>query len=233
MPQAFSQTTNLAFNQGNLTAVMTTKHLQPAHRPAMVEDYERGTPDQSIPLPWQTDTCIGDWHYKKDIQYKSVATVVKTLIDVVSKNGNLLLSIPVRGDGTIDDREMNFLAGLTRWMDINSPAIFGSRPWKIYGEGPTRVKGGMFNEGSIHYTPADIRFTTRDGALFVFLLGIPEGDIHVRSLGFARVLQKPIRQIELLGSTEPVQFKQAADELVISKPADMPPVETVTFKVTF
>ena len=85
------------------------------------------------------------------------------LVDIVSKNGNLLLSIPVRGDGTIDDDEVAFLHSMANWMAVNGEGIFGTRPWKIYGEGPTQVSGGMFNEQKVHYTAEDLRFTTKDG----------------------------------------------------------------------
>jgi alpha-L-fucosidase len=224
---------NSAVHDGHLTAVMTAKHLQPAHRSAMVEDYERGFADDIQPLPWQTDTCIGDWHYQKNIQYKSVAQVVKMLVDVVSKNGNLLLSIPVRGDGTIDDHEMKFLAGLTRWMDIDGQGIFASRPWKIYGEGPTHVTGGMFNEGGVRYTASDIRFTTKNGDLYIFVMGVPNTDITIHSLGSAAPFSHAIGHITLLGSDEKIQWKQTPDALVIQKPAHAPQVETITFKATF
>jgi alpha-L-fucosidase len=224
---------NLAVHDGKFTAVMTTKHLQLPHRPAMVEDYERGFPDQIMPLPWQTDTCIGDWHYKKDIQYKSVAQVVNMLIDVVSKNGNLLLSIPVRGDGTLDDRELAFISGLTRWMNINGEGIFASRPWRTFGEGPTHIQGGMFNEGAVHYTDSDIRFTTKNGALYIFVMGIPQTDITVRSLAANAPSAKPIKHITLLGSSEAIEWKQTAAALVIRKPSNPPKIETITFKIAF
>ena len=93
-------------------------------------------------LPWQTDTCIGDWHYNRNLfdqhRYKSVAQVAKRLINIVSNNGNLLLSIPVRGDGTIDADEIAFLEGMAKWIAVNGEGIYGTRPWKIPGEGPTR-----------------------------------------------------------------------------------------------
>ncbi|HWB54740.1 MAG TPA: alpha-L-fucosidase [Tepidisphaeraceae bacterium] len=224
---------NSAFHKGDLTAVVTAKNLPPAHKPALVEDFERGVPDDIQPLPWQTDTCIGNWHYQKVIQYKTVAQVVKMLVDVVSKNGNLLLSIPVRGDGTIDDREMEFLAGLTRWMDINGEGIFGSRPWKIFGEGPSHKTGGMFSEGKTEYTAEDIRFTTRGNTLYVFTLGIPFGDIKIKSLGTASSLTQPIRQITMLGSNTPIIWHQEPDQLLIPRPTDRPTLDTTCFKVVF
>lgn len=89
-------------------------------------------------FPWQTCTCIGDWHYNREVydqkRYKTVRQVVHQLIDIVSKNGNLLLSIPVRGDGSLDELEVEFLEGLAKWMDVNGEAIYGTRPWKINRE---------------------------------------------------------------------------------------------------
>ena len=130
-----------------------------------MEDYERGASNIIEPAPWQTDTCIGDWHYKRSLfdqhRYKTVATVARMLIDIVSKNGNLLLSIPVRGDGTIDPDEHAFLEGMARWIAVNGEGIYGTRPWKIPAEGAARAGGGMFNEGRTTYTAADIRFTTK------------------------------------------------------------------------
>ena len=115
------------------------------------------------------------------------------LVDIVSKNGNLLLSIPLRGDGTIDDDETAFLHGLADWMAINGEGIFGTRPWDVYGEGPNESAGGSRNESrTTDYAADDLRFTTKDGALYVFALGVPSGDIVVKSLGTAAPTAKPI-----------------------------------------
>ena len=135
---------------------MFGKVLTEQQKQCMVWDVERGSPDHIQDLAWQTCTCIGDWHYNRSIYengtYKSAATVVHMLIDIVSKNGNLLLNIPVRGDGSIDDKEIAILEGIAAWMDINKESIFDTRPWKIYGEGPIAEKanpinGPGFNEG--------------------------------------------------------------------------------------
>ena len=145
----------------------------------MVEDYERGSSDQIQPRPWQTDTCIGSWHYDRarfdHHTYKTVAQVAQMLVNIVSKNGNLLLNIPVRGDGTIDEDEIKFLQGLGDWMAVNGEGIFGSRPWKVYGEGPAHVAGGMFNENKVTFGAQDIRFTTKGGALYAYFLGLAGG----------------------------------------------------------
>jgi alpha-L-fucosidase len=222
---------NIAYH-GDLQAVLTAKQLAPAHRPALVQDYERGAADQLQALPWQTDTCIGDWHYLRGAKYKTVTQVTRTLIDVVSKNGTLLLSIPIRGDGTIDDDEIAFLHGLAAWMSANGEGIFGSRPWHIYGEGPPPVAGGMFNEGKTHFSEKDIRFTTKSGALYVYVLGPPTQPIHVHSLGLGSGGGE-IGRINMLGSDQPINWNQHQDELVIDKPATLPGWDVIGFKVTF
>src|SRR4029078_2367383 len=104
----------------------------------VVEDVERGFRAEILPQPWQTDTCIGDWHYNRERflqkSYMPAAAVVHRLCDVVAKNGCLLLSIPVRGDGSIDEKEERVLDDLAAWFRINGEAIYGSRPWRRFGE---------------------------------------------------------------------------------------------------
>ena len=116
------------------------KILNEQQRKCMVWDIERGQSNRIEPFVWQTDTCIGGWHYDKAVferhRYKSAKTVIQTLADIVSKNGNLLLSIPVRADGTIDSDEVKIVEGIAAWMDVNRQCIFGTRPWKVFGEGP-------------------------------------------------------------------------------------------------
>ena len=218
-------------HNGKTDVVVTAKNLGVAHRAALVEDYERGGSDQLQPLPWQTDTCIGDWHYKKDIKYKTVATVVDMLLDVVSKNGNLLLSIPVRGDGTIDDREVTFLQDLAKWMDVNKEGIFGSRPWKIFGEGPAHMSGGMFNEGKIAYGPQDIRFTTKEGHLYAYFLGWPEsGQINVTSLrGGASGEQ--VSAVALLGANTKLEWQQTDHGLEVRLPPQKPCADAYCLRI--
>ena len=176
-------------------AVMTTKGLAPKERKALTMDIERGASDGIEPYPWQSCSCIGGWHYNASIyqnhSYKSANRVLCQLADIVSRNGNLLLSVPMRGDGSIDDQEISILEDLAAWMDVNSEAVFASRPWKRFGEGPsTQAKGGMFSESSRPYTHRDVRFTTRAGTLYAIVLGKPAGDsVLIRSL--ARTENRP------------------------------------------
>jgi alpha-L-fucosidase len=186
---------NLARNKGQLDAVVNAKYMKPAHVNALVEDIERGVATGIRPQPWQTDTCIGQWHYSRAVaeqnKYKTVGQVVDMLLDIVSKNGNLMLSVPVRGDGTIDEHEVAFLEGMAAWMKTNAEGIFGSRPWKLYGEGPSTVEtpeagqfGGARDVRSKPYTIEDIRFTTKADALYAYLLAPqPATQAVIKSLG--------------------------------------------------
>src|SRR5208337_5303271 len=110
-------------------------------------------------------------------------TVIQMLCDIVSKNGNLLLNFPPRPDGTLDDDELKILDGMAAWIAVNGEAIYGTRPWKVFGEGAGKLQGGMFNEGNLHYTSQDIRFTTKGEVLYAITLGWPEdGKLCIHSL---------------------------------------------------
>ena len=205
-------------------------------------DVERGAPDAIQELPWQTCTCIGQWHYDKHIyyrdQYKSAATVVAMLVDVVSKNGNLLLSVPLRGDGTPDPTELRIVKEIGHWMKINSESIYDTRPWVVYGEGPTAesanpINAQGFNEGRQHFSAADIRFVKKgDKVVYVTLFGVPEDDFTVKALGSKTEQNKrKIKSITLLGSDEKVVWTQTKESLAIGKPVSVPSPEAVVYKV--
>ncbi len=224
---------NIARHGGKLDAVLTAKGLKPEHRGAVVQDFERSISNGGIQdRPFETDTCIGQWHYKKDIVYKTVGQVVRMFVDVVSKNGTLLLSIPQRGDGTIDDREVAFLHGLAAWNHVNGDGIFGSRPWLVFGEGPTQVPRGRAADAPIPYGPEDIRFTTKGGKLYIFLLAEPTGAIAVKSLGLAAPTGRHVKEIALVGSDETVRWQQDAAALHIEKPDRLPSADVISYRVT-
>jgi alpha-L-fucosidase len=233
---------SMAQHGGKLEAVILGKQLNDEERQCIVWDIERGTSDRIEPLPWQTDTCIGNWHYSRAVydgnHYKNAGRVIKMLCDIVSKNGNLLLNIPVRGDGTIDDKEEVVLKGIADWMDVNKEAIFGTRPWKTFGEGPASegppAKVGNFNEGKGKpFTGADVRFTTKDGALYLIALGTSKKGLQVKSLGTAaQLLDKPISSITLLGSNEKVTWSQSAAALTISPLKKSPNNIAIVYKIS-
>ncbi len=189
---------------GSADVVLTGKKLDAGQRKAIVEDIERGYSDHLRAEPWQTCTCIGDWHYSRwryDAKaYVPAPDVIRRLCDTVSKNGNLLLSIPVRGDGTIDSEEEKVVAGITRWTQRNGEtAIFGSRPWRIYGEGPTQVGGGMFTEGKTKFTVQDIRFTVKHGGVNAMMLDWPGEPVTIAALGTHAMPDARIEHVRLVG----------------------------------
>ncbi|MFA6403445.1 MAG: alpha-L-fucosidase [Salinivirgaceae bacterium] len=232
--------TNMAAHNGKLEAVLFGKVLTEEQKKCIVWDVERGAPDKPQPDAWQTCTCIGDWHYNRGVYdnnyYKSAAAVIRTLVDIVSKNGNLLLNIPVRGDGTIDDKEVAILEGIADWMDVNKESIFDTRPWKIYGEGPSvdsvnTLNGAGFNEGKVGFTEKDIRFNQKGKVLYATVMGIPTETIMLKSLSKSAG-NVTIKKIEMLGSTEKLTWKLTPDALAINKPTSLPNNIAVVFKIT-
>lgn len=230
---------NMALHNGKLEAVLFGKILTDEQKKCMVWDVERGAPDKIQDLAWQTCTCIGDWHYNRSVydknSYKSAMDVVLLLIDVVSKNGNLLLNIPVRGDGSIDEKEIAVLEGIAHWMDINKESIFDTRPWKVFGEGaiaetsnPINAQG--FNEGRMKFTAKDIRFTKKDNLIYTTVMGVPEENILIKNLGSSNT-QTKIMHIELLGSKEKIKWKQNDGNLTIEKPDIVPNEIANVFKI--
>jgi alpha-L-fucosidase len=222
---------NKSINQyGSLEAVINGKILNAAQRECMVWDIERGQSDGIEPLPWQTDTCIGNWHYDRRVYdnhgYKSAATIVQSLADIVSKNGNLLLSIPVRGDGTIDDQELAIVEEIAVWMKDNDECIFGTRPWKIFGEGPASASAAAlsaqgFNEGTGKpFTAEDIRFTTKGNVLYAIALGAPaDENILIKSLADGSTYYPgAISKVTLCGSNEALHFTRSRDGLAVTLP---------------
>jgi alpha-L-fucosidase len=236
---------NLARNKGRLDVVVNAKHMKPEHVAAVVEDIERGVATAIRPEPWQTDTCIGSWHYSRAIaeqnKYKTVDQVVDMLIDIVSKNGNLMLSVPVRGDGTIDEHEVAFLEGLAKWMDVNGEGIFGSRPWELYGEGPSTVEkvetnqfGGARDVRSKPYTSEDIRFTTKGGSLYAYLLAVP-GELRtvIKSLATdsSHTSGRKVREVSLLGYGGKLEWSRNEQGLMVMLPEKLPSEHAIALRI--
>ncbi len=234
---------SMARHGGALDVVVTGKKMTAAHRAAVVEDIERGVATEIRPAPWQTDTCIGDWHYSRAIaeenRYKTVPQVVEMLLDIISKNGNLMLSIPVRGNGTIDEREIAFLDGLTAWMRVNGEGIFGSRPWQVYGEGPSTEaapEAGRFGGARDvrAYTARDVRFTTRGDTLYAYLLAKPsEPRVTIASLAATspHTSGRKVEDVSLLGADGKLQWTQDASGLTVQLPDVTPGDHTVALQI--
>jgi alpha-L-fucosidase len=224
--------------------VLFGKVLNAEQRKCMAWDIERGSSNQIEPYPWQTCTCIGSWHYDQGIfdrhRYKSAKTVVHMLIDVVSKNGNLLLSVPLQGDGTPDSDEIAIVEGIAEWMEINKEAIHGTRPWKVFGEGPQMtsaapIRAQGFNEGrGKPFTAEDVRFTTKGETLYAIIMGSPQtAAVSIKSLGKnAQLLENPISEITMLGTEAKLKWSQTDDALVIETPQNQSSDIATVFKIT-
>lgn len=230
-------------NKGKLEAVLNGKILDEQQRKCMVWDIERGQSNRLEPFVWQTDTCIGNWHYDRRVydhnRYKSAATVIHTLADVVSKNGNLLLSVPVRRDGTIDEKERAIVEGIGAWMRVNGECIYGTRPWVIFGEGPALessapLDGPGFNEGKGKgMTAEDIRFTTKGSDLYAITLGMPAGrKVRIKSLGENTPHKRAVRSVTLPGSTTPLTFTPTPDALEVTLPERFPDTVACVLKIS-
>jgi alpha-L-fucosidase len=223
--------------------VLFGKILEPDQRDCMVWDIERGRSNVIEPEPWQTDTCLGDWHYNESVYehdgYKSARTVVHTLVDIVSKNGNLLLNVPLKGDGTPDAKAIAVVEDIAGWMQVNQEAIHGTRPWKVAGEGPQLanvkpLQGPGFNEAQrSEFTAEDVRFTTKGPTLYAIIMGIPNAPVVIKSLGTAaNLLDGAIGSVTLLGSEEKLTWSQSAQALTIEAPQHVPNDIALVFKVT-
>ncbi|UIJ44203.1 alpha-L-fucosidase [Sphingomonas cannabina] len=217
---------SMRWNGGRLEAVVTAKGTPPQRRMGIVDDVERGGKTYIETYPWQTDTCIGDWHYSRKVYeedgYKSAQTVIHTLCDVVSKNGNLMLSIPIRGDGTIDDKEERILEGLAAWMQPYGDAIYGSRPWRLHGEGPAGGGGGNFSEGGpkSRFGARDVRYVVKDGNLHALVLGWPEDGIaRMELLGAGNPVGRgEVARVTLPGDASPLPFTRKQGALEVRLP---------------
>ncbi|WP_419805901.1 alpha-L-fucosidase [Terriglobus sp.] len=214
---------------GSQQAVVFAKKPTPEHAGAFTLDIERSRSTEILAEPWQTDTCIGDWHYDRRIfeqhRYKSPETVIALLIDVISKNGNLLLSIPVRGDGTIDEDEHAFLQALASWIPQHGEAIFGTRPFTVYGEGPPEPITRDFKEQTRPHTAEDVRFTQRCDTLYAFVLAWPaDGIVRVKTLrrGGEHAPPRGVQRVELIGAPGPLRFQQTAEALLVTMPPEKP-----------
>lgn len=197
-----------------------------------VLDIERSQLPGILPHVWQTDTSVGDWFYNVRDVYKTPKQVAEMLVDIVSKNGNLLLNIPQRPDGTLDDECSYLLKSLARWFEANAEGIYGTRPWKVFGEGPSSVIIEGFKEEAVPWTVEDFRFTQKDGSVYVFQMKWPEGGkTVVRSLALGSV--PAVQSVVVLGSAAPVKFEQTTRGLAIDLPEQKPSEYAQCYRVSF
>ena len=227
---AYYYNKNMKRHGGRLEAVLNLKTVPEPVWGTLTRDFEAALEDKLQKDPWQTDACIGSWHYSRPLfethRYQKASTIIPMFVDIVSKNGNLLLNIPLPGHGDPDSDEMAFLSELADWQQINSEAIMGSRPWKVYGEGPSihapKIESYQLNR--LKFDHSDIRFTTKGDTLFAIALGWPpDGRFLITSLAAGSTnYPGQIGKVELLGSKSNLKWTREPQGLEIRAP-DAPP----------
>ncbi|MDE3067307.1 MAG: alpha-L-fucosidase [Verrucomicrobiota bacterium] len=228
---AYFYNQNLKTRGGKLEAVMTVKNVPDKLAKAVVADYERGVTNRVMPYAWQSETCIGDWHYNRarflHHSYMKPGQAIHWLADAVSKNGTFILNIPGKPDGTNDADEKTILDAIGGWMRLNGEAIYATRPWTVFGEGVHEAQGGAFAGRSTGALDArDVRFTRnkRGDVIYAIVLGWPDGDSFViKSLGSGSSARPGrVRNVELLGCQEKLGWTQSAQSLTVKKPSVKP-----------
>ncbi len=216
--------------RGKMEAVLNIKNVPDKWAKAVVADYERGLTSGIMQYPWQSETCIGEWHYQRSLAegpgafggYLAPRDAIHWLVDTVSKNGTFILNVPGKPDGTIDDKEIAVLDEIAAWLRINGEAIFETRPWTVYGEGPNAVASGSFQGASISALgEKDVRFTRNkaNNVIYAIFMGWPAWHAQIASLGLAsKVTPGKIQNVTLLGSDAKVEWTQKDDALHLRLP---------------
>jgi alpha-L-fucosidase len=214
---------DLKENNGKQTVVLSLKDPE-KDRAAFTYNLERGSAGEIKPEPWMWATDLsGNWFYRKGAVNKmSIPVMVGNAVDAISKNGVVMLNIALRGDGTLPENQAAYLTAFGDFLKINGEGIYGSRPWKTFGEGPLKMKDGRQGENHKDFTQKDIRFTTKDGVLYAFVLAPPTEDIVIKTLATGGLLDREIARIELKGSNESIKWKRSEDALTIQLPKTMP-----------
>lgn len=202
-----------------------------------IRDYERGRPNQPKKQAWLTDTSPGAWFYRSNAKFVTPNELVDILVDIVAKNGCMLLNVPPDPDGSIPMVMQNLLTEMGAWLEVNGDAIYGTRPWTVFGEGPTRIAAGghkIEEKGKIEYTNTDIRFTKKsDTEFYAIVMDDPEGEIQINTLStMIGALNLPIEKVELLGSKEAIQWERNEKGLIIQAPKSLPSNYSHCFKIT-
>ncbi|KAA6301484.1 MAG: hypothetical protein EZS26_002358 [Candidatus Ordinivivax streblomastigis] len=218
----------------NEQVVVNTKQGYPTN--VQVWDMERGKSDKMMKFPWQTDTSVGkkSWSYIDGEENKTPEQIIHDLIDIVSKNGNLLLNIGPRADGTITEEQTDILFSIGKWLEVNGEAIYGTRPWKKFGEGVQSGTAGSFTDNTATaYTVQDIRFTTKGNDFYALVLNWDDAGVLIKSLDKNAIADAKILRVQMLGSNEAIAWTQTEEGLKLSFPKTKPCNAAYTFKITF
>jgi len=224
---------DLEENNGKQTVVFSCKNGN-LDKSAFTYNMERGSSSDIQPQPWIWATDLsGGWFYRKGaINRMSIPVMVGNAVDAISKNGVVMLNVALRGDGTLPENQAAYLTTFGEFLKTCGEGIYGTRPWKIYGEGSLQMKDGRQGENTKAFTQEDIRFTTKDGLLYAFVLAPPTGDILIKTLATGVLLNQEIGNITLLGSDEALSWKRTENGLTIQKIKDIPSQPVIGFKIT-
>ncbi|MBQ3865133.1 MAG: alpha-L-fucosidase [Clostridia bacterium] len=176
--------------------------------------------------PWHTDTCIGNWFYDVHTPYKHPDQIIEMLVDIISKNGTMLLNILQKPDGTIDDDAKWILNELASWFMVCSEAVYNTRPWKVFGEGETRVKIEGFTEEKTAWSRSDFRFVQKDGCVYAFMMGLQPGETAVLR-SFA---DEKVSGVTLVGAGD-LPYRHEFGILSVPLPARLPTKYTNVLKI--
>lgn len=223
---------DLKENNGKQTVVLSFKDPN-VDRSAFTYNLERGGAGEIKPEPWMWATDLsGGWFYRKTAVNKmSIPVMVANAVDAISKNGVVMLNIALKGDGTMPENQAAYLTTFGDFLKINGEGIYGTRPWTTFGEGPLKVKDGRQGENKRDYSQEDIRFTTKDGNLYVFVLANPTKDIHITTLATGQALKGEIASIYMMGSEEKIQWNRSNERLTIQLPSTLPAPPVTGFKL--
>ena len=215
--------TSAALHSGKNNAVYNFKQHNAKNTTADITrigvlDIERGLSAEPLPQPWQDDTSLGDWFYSVKEVYKTADQVADTLVDIVSKNGNLLMNVPQRPDGTLDEETLYTLKKIGAWLKLNGEGIFGSRPNAKYREGKTELAGGSFREKKAVWQSTDFRFTRKGNVVYAYMMR-PESEESAVIHGLGRLSEKEVKSVEVSG--RPAEFEQKDGALMVRLPAGL------------
>lgn len=224
---------DLKENSGKQSVVLSFKDSK-KDRSAYTYNMERGSSGDIQPEPWMWATDVsGGWFYRKGAKNRmSIPVMIANAMDAISKNGVVMMNVALRGDGTLPENQAAYLVAFGEVLKTTGEGIYGTRPWKTYGEGPLQIKTGRQGENIKPYSQQDIRFTRKDDKIYAFVLSTPTKDIAIKTLKKGGLLEEEITSVSLLGSDEPIKWTRDATSLKIGLPKSLPNQPIAGFRIS-